>query len=91
MQLRRESGLRVGGTTDTHLTDNNKENPVAVTQVPMKNVSVYPPDVAAVPKDLLRNFPHTKRVGQYLLGRTLGEGSFAKVKEGLHILTGEKV
>ncbi|NXA92571.1 HUNK kinase, partial [Melanocharis versteri] len=31
------------------------------------------------------------RVGNYLIGRKLGEGSFAKVREGLHVLTGEKV
>jgi len=36
-------------------------------------------------------FPHRKQVGAYLIGRTIGEGSFAKVKEGIHILTGEKV
>ncbi|XP_030648971.1 hormonally up-regulated neu tumor-associated kinase homolog A [Chanos chanos] len=41
--------------------------------------------------DILRNFYHTKRVGNYLIGRKLGEGSFAKVREGLHALTGEKV
>lgn len=40
---------------------------------------------------LLNSFPHTKQVGAYLIGRTIGEGSFAKVKEGLHVLTGEKV
>ena len=35
---------------------------------------------------------HHKRVGNYLIGsRKLGEGSFAKVREGLHVLTGEKV
>jgi len=50
-----------------------------------------PPSVAAVPEELLRTFSHTKRVGNYLVGRTVGEGSFAKVKEGLHVLTGEKV
>ena len=36
-------------------------------------------------------FPHRKQVGAYLIGKTIGEGSFAKVKEGLHVLTGEKV
>lgn len=41
--------------------------------------------------DILKNFYHTKRVGNYLIGRKLGEGSFAKVREGLHALTGEKV
>lgn len=50
-----------------------------------------PPKVTEVPKDVLRNFPHSKKVGNYLLGSTLGEGSFAKVKEALHIPTGERV
>uniref|UniRef100_A0AAJ7UD08 non-specific serine/threonine protein kinase n=1 Tax=Petromyzon marinus TaxID=7757 RepID=A0AAJ7UD08_PETMA len=36
-------------------------------------------------------YSHTKRVGQYLLGRVLGEGAFAKVREAVHYPTGEKV
>lgn len=40
---------------------------------------------------VVKNFYHTKRVGNYLIGRKLGEGSFAKVREGLHVLTREKV
>ena len=32
-----------------------------------------------------------KQVGKYEIGRTLGEGTFGKVKLGRHILTGEKV
>ena len=32
-----------------------------------------------------------RTVGHYLLGRTLGEGSFGKVRLGTHILTGENV
>ncbi|XP_060689167.1 hormonally up-regulated neu tumor-associated kinase homolog A [Hemiscyllium ocellatum] len=47
--------------------------------------------VARVSREAIRNFHHTKRVGSYLIGRKLGEGSFAKVREGLHVLTGEKV
>nr|XP_060626419.1 hormonally up-regulated neu tumor-associated kinase [Anolis sagrei ordinatus] len=46
---------------------------------------------AAASRERLREFPHTKRVGNYLIGRKLGEGSFAKVREGLHVVTGEKV
>uniref|UniRef100_A0A1A8E3E7 non-specific serine/threonine protein kinase n=1 Tax=Nothobranchius kadleci TaxID=1051664 RepID=A0A1A8E3E7_NOTKA len=42
-------------------------------------------------EDIVKKFYHTKRVGSYLIGRKLGEGSFAKVREGLHTLTGEKV
>ena len=37
------------------------------------------------------NFSYIKRVGSYLVGRTLGEGSFAKVRLGLHLPTAEKV
>jgi len=53
--------------------------------------SMLPSAVTHIPDELLRNFPHTKRVGNYLLGRTIGEGSFAKVKEGLQVVTGEQV
>ncbi|NWI88682.1 HUNK kinase, partial [Pitta sordida] len=36
-------------------------------------------------------FPHSKQVGNYLVGKIINKGSFAKVMEGLHIPTGEKV
>lgn len=32
-----------------------------------------------------------KRVGGYILGKTLGEGSFAKVRIATHVATDEKV
>lgn len=44
-----------------------------------------------VPRELLRSFPHSKRVGSYLVGKMINKGSFAKVMEGLHIGTGAKV
>lgn len=50
-----------------------------------------PPAVAVVPADHIRGYIHSKRVNNYLVGSTLGEGSFAKVKEGFHVLVGEKV
>jgi len=53
--------------------------------------SMLPSAVTQIPDELLKSFPHTKRVGNYLLGRTIGEGSFAKVKESLHVITGEQV
>uniref|UniRef100_A0A3P8U3G8 non-specific serine/threonine protein kinase n=1 Tax=Amphiprion percula TaxID=161767 RepID=A0A3P8U3G8_AMPPE len=53
--------------------------------------SVLPASLSSPAADILKNFYHTKRVGNYLIGRKLGEGSFAKVREGLHALTGEKV
>lgn len=52
---------------------------------------VLPRKVTTVPKDVILTFKHSKKVGHYLLGKTIGEGSFAKVKEAMHILTGEKV
>ena len=39
----------------------------------------------------LAPFQRGRKVGYYLLGKVIGEGSFAKVREGVHILTGEKV
>lgn len=33
----------------------------------------------------------SKKIGGYAIGRTIGEGSFAKVKEGVHILTNQRV
>lgn len=53
--------------------------------------SNLPPAVANVPSDHIRGYLHQKMVNNYLVGSTLGEGSFAKVKEAFHILVGEKV
>lgn len=33
----------------------------------------------------------TVRIGNYEIGKTLGKGTFGKVKEGVHVITGEKV
>lgn len=60
-------------------------------QVQQEELEALPPGVTCVTREELTQFVHTKRVASYLLGKTLGEGAFAKVKEGLHILTGEKV
>lgn len=50
-----------------------------------------PPAVANVPPDDIRGYVHAKRINDYLVGSTLGEGSFAKVREAFHVLVGEKV
>ncbi|XP_040203695.1 hormonally up-regulated neu tumor-associated kinase homolog A-like [Rana temporaria] len=42
-------------------------------------------------EESVKNFPHTKRVGNYLVGKMINKGSFAKVMEGMHIPTGQKV
>ena len=52
---------------------------------------LLPEAVTTVAKADLEPFANGKRVGSYLFGRTIGEGSFAKVKEALHVSTGEKV
>ncbi|MEE6476337.1 hypothetical protein FKM82_011044 [Ascaphus truei] len=44
-----------------------------------------------MPQEPVKNFSHTKRVGNYLVGKMINKGSFAKVMEGLHIPTGQKV
>ncbi|OXB75555.1 UNVERIFIED_CONTAM: hypothetical protein H355_013555 [Colinus virginianus] len=44
-----------------------------------------------MPQESGKDFPHTKQVGTYLVGRMINKGSFAKVMEGLHVPTGEKV
>lgn len=47
--------------------------------------------LSQMPQESVKNFPHTKRVGNYLVGRMINKGSFAKVMEGLHVPTGLKV
>ena len=32
-----------------------------------------------------------KKVGNYLLGKVIGEGSFSKIRQGIHIIAREKV
>lgn len=34
---------------------------------------------------------NSRKVGNYMMGSTIGSGTFGKVKIGLHILTGQKV
>ncbi len=57
----------------------------------IKSKFKLPPAVVNVPPDHIRGYVHTKKVDSYLVGNTLGEGSFAKVKEAFHVLVGEKV
>ena len=56
-----------------------------------KRKNRLPPAVVSVPLDHVRGYVHHKRVNSYLVGSTLGEGSFAKVKEAFHVSVGEKV
>ena len=34
---------------------------------------------------------HERRIGNYIVGKSIGEGTFGKVKIGIHEPTGEKV
>jgi len=44
------------------------------------------------PVSLSSNSQHQRKiVGQYILGKTIGEGTFGKVKLAIHQPTGEKV
>lgn len=56
--------------------------------------SALPHEVTSVSSDT-RDFCNengeVKRVGNYFIGKDLGEGMFAKVKKGIHALTGELV
>jgi serine/threonine protein kinase len=49
------------------------------------NNPVSPSDIASGSKG------KEKTIGQYILGKSIGEGTFGKVKLGTHILTSEKV
>jgi hypothetical protein len=50
---------------------------------------VAPPQRAK--KQTSKKQEQTKSIGHYILGKSIGEGTFGKVKLGSHILTGEKV
>lgn len=71
----------------------DNSHPLCEGQTPSsaEDEGVLPVTLLSPAEDIVKNFYHTKRVGNYLIGRKLGEGSFAKVKEGLHVSTGEKV
>ena len=62
-----------------------------MTRLTEKKLDSLPREVTTISKHELDPFKQGRRVGYYLLGKTIGEGSFAKVKEAIHIITGEKV
>ena len=74
-------GLRTRSKTDPNLQQ--LLDPIELSRLP--------PAVASVPKEDWKAYVHSKKVNNYLIGATLGEGSFAKVKEAFHVLVGEKV
>eukprot|EP00438_Fugacium_kawagutii_P015264 Skav221191 [mRNA] locus=scaffold4980:6865:16315:+ [translate_table: standard] len=61
--------------------------PLSTRAVPQREVHS-----ACAPRAVSPSAPSTgKNLGHYILGKTLGEGTFGKVKLGRHILTGERV
>ena len=69
-----------------------EQSPIRLTDLTSKTYKTkLPPAVASVPTEHIRGYVHNKKVNHYLVGSSLGEGSFAKVKEAFHILVGEKV
>ena len=89
VNVRLDQSLRVKPRQRTRLahstTDPDMSPAIATT------TSQLPPAVANVPDDDIHGYAHTKKVYNYFVGSTLGEGSFAKVKEAFNILVGEKV
>ena len=55
------------------------------------NINVKSGNNADKSRPRTTNKPENKVVGQYRLGKTIGEGTFGKVKIAQHIPTGEKV
>uniref|UniRef100_A0A1I8HYN8 non-specific serine/threonine protein kinase n=1 Tax=Macrostomum lignano TaxID=282301 RepID=A0A1I8HYN8_9PLAT len=75
-----------------------KQQPELLQQQQQQSHEADLPATGAIPEEAFRvsqttakSYPHSKKVGNYLVGKNLGEGSFAKVKEGLHVVTGERV
>ncbi len=95
--MARSTGWRVGPDVDNdmeHTSTSGNRSTVLSNSRHVKSIaktSKLPPAVAIVSPDVVRNYVHSKRVENYLIGDNLGEGSFAKVKEAFHVLVGEKV
>merc|ERR1719504_455966 len=60
----------------------------AVASGPVRRTAPAPAPRYAQPKGLGRK---PESIGQYIIGKSIGEGTFGKVKLGTHVLTGEKV
>ena len=79
--MRTESNAKTSSTDRRQMDEESRE----------RANGFLPAGVALVPKEELQRYLKCKRIGNYLLGKTIGEGSFARVKQGFHVLTGEKV
>ncbi|KAJ7417790.1 hormonally up-regulated neu tumor-associated kinase-like protein [Pitangus sulphuratus] len=76
---------------DDNMTDTgNLEGILPEREKNLKDIKI-PAFFNKMPQETGKTFPHSKQVGNYLIGKLINKGSFAKVMEGLHIPTGEKV
>ncbi|XP_050171671.1 hormonally up-regulated neu tumor-associated kinase homolog A-like [Myiozetetes cayanensis] len=76
---------------DDNMTDTgNLEGILPEWEKNLKDIKI-PAFFNKMPQETAKTFPHSKQVGNYLIGKLINKGSFAKVMEGLHIPTGEKV
>ncbi|XP_032858531.2 hormonally up-regulated neu tumor-associated kinase homolog A-like [Tyto alba] len=76
---------------DDKMTDtDNLERILPEWEKNLKDIKI-PACFNKMPQETGKTFPHSKQIGNYLVGKMINKGSFAKVMEGLHIPTGEKV
>ncbi|XP_010172862.1 hormonally up-regulated neu tumor-associated kinase homolog A [Antrostomus carolinensis] len=85
MPIVTEAGL------DDEVTDTgNLDGILAEWEKNLKDIKI-PACFNKIPQETGKTFPHSKQVGNYLVGKMINKGSFAKVMEGLHNPTGEEV
>lgn len=84
------SAAMKGGLDDKGTDTGNLEGMLLEWEENLKDVKI-PACFNKMPQETGKTFPHSKQVGNYLVGNMINKGSFAKVMEGLHIPTGEKV
>ncbi|XP_072498834.1 hormonally up-regulated neu tumor-associated kinase homolog isoform X2 [Notamacropus eugenii] len=79
-----------GLVTDTNNLDKPLPEPKRKKKKKIRDLQM-PACFRKMSHETAKTFPHTKQVGTYLVGKIINKGSFAKVMEGLHLPTGEKV
>ncbi|KAM9297912.1 hormonally up-regulated neu tumor-associated kinase homolog A-like [Morus bassanus] len=78
------------GLDDTVTDPGNLDGILPEREKNLKDIKI-PACFNEMPQETGKTFPHSRQVGNYLVGKMINKGSFAKVMEGLHIPTGEKV
>ncbi|KAM9240266.1 serine/threonine-protein kinase MARK1-like [Leptosomus discolor] len=79
-----------GGLDDKMTDTGNLDGILPKWEKNLKDIKI-PACFNKMPQETGKTFPHSKQAGNYLVGKMINKGSFAKVMEGLHIPTGEKV